>query len=161
MDAVKVNGIVLHITEGGAVKAEITARNAFGGPRYWQNGHWMEQASHYIVGRDGAIVQTVRHKDAAIHAGGVNWTTIGVEHNTRSGIDNKLTGRVKLKNEEGMPESETDGDVKLMSNPGAPPAAPTAANASAAPRTTMPLPAAASPEVIQQGQKLTQPPVRK
>ncbi len=72
-------------------------------------------------------------------------------------IDNKLTGHVKLKNEEMLPGSETDGEVQLMSNPGGPPMAPTAAG----PRTQMPLPAAASPEVIQQTQQLSQPPVKK
>jgi hypothetical protein len=75
-------------------------------------------------------------------------------------IDNKLTGRVKLKNEDLLPESETDGEVQLMSNPGGPPSAPRPAGA-ATPRSTLPLPAAASPEVIQQTQKLARPPVRK
>lgn len=83
--------IVLHITEGGTAKAEITARNALGGPKYLQKGVWMAQAAHYIVGRDGTIVQCVRHKDIAHHAGPANAWTIGIEHNTRSGTDTKLT----------------------------------------------------------------------
>ena len=77
--------IVLHITEGGTDKAEITAHNAFGGPKYLQGGKWMQQAAHYIVGRDGTVVQCVRHKDIAYHAGPANDWTIGIEHNTRAG----------------------------------------------------------------------------
>jgi len=78
-------------------------------------------------------------------------------------IDNKLTGRVKAANEELLPESQTDGEVQLMSNPGGPPGAPTAAAGAgaAAPRMKLPPPAAASPEVIQQTQQLSQPPVKK
>ena len=92
--------IVLHITEGGADKAEVTARNAFGGPKYLQNGKWMQQAAHYIVGRDGNVVQCVRHKDIAYHAGPANEWTIGIEHNTRSGKDTKLTAAQYLKSAE-------------------------------------------------------------
>ena len=92
--------IVLHITEGGTDKAEVTARNAFGGPKYKQNGKWMSQASHYIVGRDGSVVQCVRHKDVAHHAGPANEWTIGIEHNTRAGKDTKLTAAQYLKSAE-------------------------------------------------------------
>jgi N-acetyl-anhydromuramyl-L-alanine amidase AmpD len=91
--------IVLHITEGGTGKAEITAKNAFGIAKYMQNGHWMAQASHYIVGRDGTIVQCVRHKDIAHHASGANPWTIGIEHNTTS-KDAKLTAAQYLKSAE-------------------------------------------------------------
>jgi N-acetyl-anhydromuramyl-L-alanine amidase AmpD len=92
--------IVLHITEGGTDKAEVTAHNAFGGPKYLQNGKWMVQAAHYIVGRDGTVVQCVRHKDIAHHAGPANEWTIGIEHNTRTGVDNKLTAAQYLKSAE-------------------------------------------------------------
>jgi foldase protein PrsA len=86
-----------------------------------------------------------------------------VEMMRAAAIDNKLTGRVKLANEDMLPESQTDGDVQLMSNPGTVPAAPTAARpaGAAAPRMATPPPAAASPELIQQTEKLTQPPARK
>jgi N-acetyl-anhydromuramyl-L-alanine amidase AmpD len=95
--------LVLHITEGGTDKAEITAHNAFGGPKYLQGGKWMQQAAHYIVGRDGTVVQCVRHKDVAYHAGPANEWTIGIEHNTRSGgknKDTKLTAAQYLKSAE-------------------------------------------------------------
>jgi foldase protein PrsA len=86
-----------------------------------------------------------------------------VEMMRAAAIDNKLTGRVKLANEDILPESQTDGEVQLMSNPGTAPPAPTPARpAGAAPsRTTTPTPAAASPEVIQQTERLAQPPARK
>ena len=93
-----------------------------------------------------------------------------------SAIDNKLTGRVKLANEELLAESQTDGDVQLMA--GNPPPAPTPASATTpagnaprsqpaagadtnAPRMNVPTPAAASPEVIQQTKKFTTAPVKK
>jgi foldase protein PrsA len=88
-----------------------------------------------------------------------------VELMRAAAIDNKLTGRVKLANEDLLPESQSDSDVQLMSNPGATPPAPTPTPArpagAPAPRTNLPPPAAASPEVIQQTQQLTQPPARK
>jgi len=89
--------IVLHITEGGTADAQVTARNAFGGKKYLQNGVWKNQAAHYIVGRDGTVVQCVRHKHIAHHAGTANARTIGIEHNTRAGIDTKLTNAQYLK----------------------------------------------------------------
>ncbi|MCU0727788.1 MAG: peptidoglycan recognition protein family protein [Planctomycetes bacterium] len=92
--------IVLHITEGGTDRAEVTAKNAFGGPKYLQGGHWKAQAAHYVVGRDGTVVQCVRHKDLAHHAGPANGWTIGIEHNTRSGTDSKLTAAQYLKSAE-------------------------------------------------------------
>jgi len=58
------------------------------------------QAAHYIVGRDGTVVQCVRHKDIAYHAGPANEWTIGIEHNTRSGKDKKLTAAQYLKSAE-------------------------------------------------------------
>ena len=102
-DSRVIDEIVLHITEGGTDKAEVTARNAFGIPRYLQNGKWMQQAAHYIVGRDGTVVQCVRHKDIAFHAGPANDWTIGIEHNTRSGKftkDTKLTAAQYMKSAE-------------------------------------------------------------
>jgi N-acetyl-anhydromuramyl-L-alanine amidase AmpD len=89
--------IVLHITEGGTDKAEVTAKNAFGIAKYLQNGKWKSQAAHYVIGRDGKIVQCVRHKDIAHHAGSANEWSIGIEHNTRAGKDNGLTDAQYLK----------------------------------------------------------------
>ena len=63
----------------------------------------MVQASHYVVGRDGTVVQCVRHKDVAYHAGAANDWTIGIEHNTRAGKhtkDTKLTAAQYMKSAE-------------------------------------------------------------
>ncbi len=102
-DSRTIDEIVLHITEGGTDNAEVTAHNAFGGPRYLQGGKWMEQAAHYIVGRNGTVVQCVRHKDIAFHAGPANDWTIGIEHNTRvtkGTKDTKLTAAQYMKSAE-------------------------------------------------------------
>jgi N-acetyl-anhydromuramyl-L-alanine amidase AmpD len=99
-DRTKIGKIVLHITEGGTDKAEVTARNAFGGPKYLQNDVWKNQAAHYIIGRDGTVVQSVQHKNIAHHAGTANGSSIGIEHNTRSGKDTKLTAAQYLKSAE-------------------------------------------------------------
>jgi N-acetyl-anhydromuramyl-L-alanine amidase AmpD len=90
-----IDEIVLHITEGGTTKAAMTAKRAFGIPKYLHNGKWKVQASHYIVGQEGEVVQCVRHKDIAHHAGGANEYTIGIEHNTLSS-DTRLTGKQYL-----------------------------------------------------------------
>lgn len=95
-----IDEIVLHITEGGTADARVTARHAFAIPKYLQNGKWKSQSSHYIVGRDGKVVQCVRHKDIAHHAGPANDSTIGIEHNTRAGTDTTLTNRQYLSSAE-------------------------------------------------------------
>ncbi|MBV8229519.1 MAG: peptidylprolyl isomerase [Planctomycetaceae bacterium] len=80
-----------------------------------------------------------------------------VELMRASAIDNKLTGHIKLANEEMHPDHKVDGEVKLMSNPGqgTPPSA-----ASAAPnaKVKVPAPAALSPEVRQQAESLQRAP---
>ncbi|MEA2632942.1 MAG: hypothetical protein QOE66_3161 [Chloroflexota bacterium] len=79
-------------------------------------------------------------------------------------IDNKLTGQVKLANEDLLPESQTDANVQLMSQQqgNAPPPRPQPAAAGApTPKLNIPTPAAATPEVIQQTQKLVKPPAVK
>jgi len=71
-------------------------------------------------------------------------------------IENKLTGSIKLANEERNPDYRVDGNVKLMSTPqsgkpGAPGAGAQAAQAAdAASRPKLPPPAALSPEAAQQ-----------
>ncbi len=72
-------------------------------------------------------------------------------------IDNKLTGQVKLANEEVLPGSQTDGDVKLMGHeqgPGVPPS-PTPSTGTNVPRGKLPPPVAVSPEVLNQAESLT------
>ena len=76
----KIDAIVLHCTDGGAVDARQTARNVFAQPPEIVNGKARSQSSHYIVGRDGTVVHCVRHKDIAYHANNENASTIGIEH---------------------------------------------------------------------------------
>lgn len=76
-------------------------------------------------------------------------------------IDNKLTGQVKLANEQLLPESQVDGDVKLMGGQANQPATrqPQAPQpAAAAPRQKLAVPAAANPDVIKETEALTRPP---
>lgn len=95
-----IDEIVLHITEGGTADARVTARNALAIPQYYQNGVLKNQSAHYIVGRDGTVVQCVRHKDIAHHASSANAYTIGIEHNTRAGADTTLTDKQYLRSAE-------------------------------------------------------------
>ena len=44
----------------------------------------LQASAHYIVGRDGQVVQMVRHRDIAWHATSANSTSIGIEHCARS-----------------------------------------------------------------------------
>ena len=88
----QIDAIVLHCTDGGAVDARITARNVFAQPKVvMPNGKTKQQSAHYVVGRDGTVVQCVRHKDVAFHANKENSYTIGIEHNARDPQDTTLT----------------------------------------------------------------------
>jgi N-acetyl-anhydromuramyl-L-alanine amidase AmpD len=89
-----IDAIVLHATDGKAVDARVTARNVFGSSKEWdaRSGTWRQQSAHYIVGRDGTVVQCVLHKDIAWHANTESLTTIGIEHNARDPGDSTLTG---------------------------------------------------------------------
>jgi|HubBroStandDraft_6_1064221.scaffolds.fasta_scaffold358684_2 N-acetyl-anhydromuramyl-L-alanine amidase AmpD len=90
----QIDAIVLHATDGSAVDARVTAKNVFGSPKEWDASHgvWHQQSAHYIVGRDGTVVQCVLHKDIAWHANTESLTTIGIEHNARDPGDTKLSG---------------------------------------------------------------------
>lgn len=88
----KIDAIVLHVTDGKAVDARQTARNVFASPpEVGADGKLRQQSSHYIVGRDGTVVQCVHHKDIAFHVNAENPTTIGIEHNARDPTDTTLT----------------------------------------------------------------------
>ncbi len=89
----KIDLIVLHITDGKAVDARQTARNVFASPPEFnpKSGTWAKQSAHYVVGRDGTVVQCVRHDDIAHHANSANKNTIGIEHNARDPGDTTLT----------------------------------------------------------------------
>jgi N-acetyl-anhydromuramyl-L-alanine amidase AmpD len=92
MEKRKIDAIVLHCTDGGAVDARVTARNLFASAPEIVHGKPEFQSAHYIVGRDGTVVQCVRHKDIAWHANIESLSTIGIEHNARAIGDTTLTG---------------------------------------------------------------------
>src|SRR5262249_54558153 len=92
MESRTIDAIVLHCTDGGTADARVTARNLFAcPPEIGPDGKPRSQSSHYIVGRDGTVVQCVRHKDIAYHANLESDTTIGIEHNARDPGDKTLT----------------------------------------------------------------------
>ena len=72
--------IVVHVTEG-----------AFWGSISWLQNEHAHASAHYIVGRNGRIVQIVRQADIAWHAGNwsVNTQSIGIEH---AGVTNSPAG---------------------------------------------------------------------
>jgi foldase protein PrsA len=75
-------------------------------------------------------------------------------------IENKLTGHLRMAREGEQQAGLADSDVKLMSNPDA--AIKKAEQAAGtAPKTSLPIPAAASPEVVKQVEALKQAPTRK
>lgn len=87
-----IDEIILHSTDGGTADARVTARNLFAQPKEYdpKTGQYHQQSAHYIVGRDGTVVQCVLHKDIAWHANEASLYTIGIEHNARNS-DSRLT----------------------------------------------------------------------
>jgi N-acetyl-anhydromuramyl-L-alanine amidase AmpD len=71
-----INRIVIHITDG---------QPKLSGTVSWFQNPSARVSSHYIVGRDGEVVQMVKHNDVAWHASSANGDSVGIEHvaNTR------------------------------------------------------------------------------
>jgi hypothetical protein len=69
----KIDQIVIHTVEG----SQSAAVSEF------QHGH-RKVSAHYVVGRDGSIVQCVKDTDTAWHAGSANSHAIGIEHEGRA-----------------------------------------------------------------------------
>jgi len=78
-----INTIVIHITDG---HPPITGTIAmFQDPnRKDKKGNPIHASAHYIVGRNGEVVQMVRNQDVAYHANEANADSIGIEHAARS-----------------------------------------------------------------------------
>ena len=64
--------IVIHATDGGSLTGNV----------WWLSGGHSHASAHYVVARDGSIVQLVHLSDIAWHAGNwkVNRHSIGIEH---------------------------------------------------------------------------------
>lgn len=67
--------IVIHITDG---------REKISGPIGHFQRDGLQASAHYVIGRDGQVVQMVRHNDIAWHATSANRSSIGIEHCARS-----------------------------------------------------------------------------
>jgi foldase protein PrsA len=83
-----------------------------------------------------------------------------VELMKAAAIDNKLTGHVKLANEELEPDHQVDGDVQLMSNPGEIQTQPGTNPAASAPRAKLPTPTAL-PDAVKKADSLKSAPVKR
>ena len=70
-----IDTIVLHYTTAGTMSSTVS----------WFLKPESRVSAHYIVGRDGEIVQMVRDGAKAWHAGGQNNSSIGIEHVARKG----------------------------------------------------------------------------
>jgi N-acetyl-anhydromuramyl-L-alanine amidase AmpD len=64
--------IVIHATDGGSLVGNV----------WWLSGGHSHASAHYVIARDGSIVQLVHLSDIAWHAGNwkVNCHSIGIEH---------------------------------------------------------------------------------
>src|SRR4029077_8390786 len=67
-----IDTIVIHATDGGSMLGNVG----------WLSGGHSHASAHYVVARDGSIVQLVHLSDIAWHAGNsrVNRHSIGIEH---------------------------------------------------------------------------------
>jgi N-acetyl-anhydromuramyl-L-alanine amidase AmpD len=70
-----INRIVIHITDG---------QEKLNGTVSWFKDPSARVSAHYVVGRDGEVVQMVKHNDIAWHASSANGDSIGIEHVARS-----------------------------------------------------------------------------
>src|SRR4051794_12966611 len=70
--AKQIRTIVIHATDGGSLLGNV----------WWLSGGHSHASAHYVVSRDGSIVQLVHLSDIAWHAGNwkVNQHSIGIEH---------------------------------------------------------------------------------
>jgi N-acetyl-anhydromuramyl-L-alanine amidase AmpD len=67
-----IDTIVIHATDGGSLVGNV----------WWLSGGHSHASAHYVVSRDGSIVQLVHNSDIAWHAGNwkLNCRSIGIEH---------------------------------------------------------------------------------
>jgi len=66
--------VVIHITDGSTTAGTVS----------WFQNPASGVSAHYVVGRDGEVVQMVRHADVAFHARSANADSIGIEHVARA-----------------------------------------------------------------------------
>jgi N-acetyl-anhydromuramyl-L-alanine amidase AmpD len=68
----QITTIVIHATDGGSLVGNV----------WWLSGGHSHASAHYVIARDGSIVQLVHLSDVAWHAGNwnVNVHSVGIEH---------------------------------------------------------------------------------
>lgn len=68
----QITTIVIHVTDGGSMLGNV----------WWLSGGHSHASAHYVIARDGEIVQLVHLSDIAWHAGNwkMNCHSIGIEH---------------------------------------------------------------------------------
>jgi N-acetyl-anhydromuramyl-L-alanine amidase AmpD len=102
-----VDKIVLHITDGSPSLKNCVER--FQRPE-------TKSSPHFVVGRDGTVVQLVELDRAAWHASGWNRESVGIEHVCRS--PNELKGWAKLSRETRQKLVENEADADSATDPG-------------------------------------------
>ncbi|WP_198598257.1 N-acetylmuramoyl-L-alanine amidase [Mangrovicella endophytica] len=73
----EIDTIVMHYT---------TSRNLSGTVSWFKDSKNVHKtAAHYVIGRDGTIVQMVKDEDACTHGNSQNKRSIGIEHSAKTG----------------------------------------------------------------------------
>lgn len=73
-----ISRVVIHITEAATTRSTI---NWFQNPdQRTRDGTHVNVSAHYVIGRDGEVVQMVHDNDVAWHAHTANSDSIGIEH---------------------------------------------------------------------------------
>ena len=102
-----VDKIVLHITDGSPSLKNCVER--FQRPE-------TKASPHFVVGRDGTVVQLVELDRAAWHASGWNRESVGIEHIART--PGELKGWAKLSRETRRKLVESEADAEATTDPG-------------------------------------------
>lgn len=102
-----VDKIVVHITDGSPSLSGCVER--FQRPE-------TKASPHFVIGRDGTVVQLVELSRAAWHAKGWNSESVGIEHIARS--PSELKGWAKLSRETRLKLVEMAEDADAETDPG-------------------------------------------
>lgn len=102
-----VDKIVVHITDGSPSLRNCVER--------FQKAE-TKASPHFVIGRDGTVVQLVELSRAAWHASGWNRESVGIEHIART--PGELKSWPKLSRETRRKLVESDEDVDAETDPG-------------------------------------------
>lgn len=102
-----VDKVVIHITDGGPSLKNCVDR--FQRPE-------TKASPHFVIGRDGTVVQLVTLDRAAWHASGWNRESVGIEHIART--PGELKNWPKLSRDTRRKLIECDEDAEAVTDPG-------------------------------------------